>query len=289
MEKIKILLVSHAFVNERFRASVADELAKFSDFEIKMISPLKASTTHNNLAYLSDKGVGNYKLIPSKTYFTERQTFIIYGKELKNTIKKWRPDIIDIFDETPWSFCVAQTIWLCKKYSPKTKVVFFSDNNVKRNWGGKRFFYRLIERYNCINADRIYFPVRGGTYEKLVKEIGYKGKFSYISSSVDMEKFHRSPAKKIRNLRKKIGLRNNDILLGIIGGLGRYQGTFFKGTLTALNALSNLPGNYKLLIMGKGKDEDKKYLNNYAKKRGIDGSRIIIPGFVDEKEIVDYY
>jgi glycosyltransferase involved in cell wall biosynthesis len=285
--KPKVLIIAHSFVVARYRAAVANYLTK--DYDVKLLSPEKFPMTFSKMWDYEDSKDEPYEVVRAKTIFTKKSSFFLYLNKIYDLMKNWQPDVIDIFDEAPWAWSVAQIILFRNLFSPKTKIALFVDNNIDRKWKGMRFFYRYFEKYAISNSDKIYVPIEKSGFEKIVRKGGYKGKISYIAGTVDTSLFKPRAKSQVSALRKSLGLSEKDVTLGIIGGLAKYKGYYPKGTPAAIEACAQLPENYKLLLVGSGSPENLEELKELAIKSEVDSSRIIVTGFVPFGKMPLYY
>lgn len=111
------------------------------------------------------------------------------------------------------------------------------------------------------------------------KELERKGikNVEYVPNGVDIKKFSRGNGKRIR---KKFKIKANENIVLYLGRLAKE-----KNIDLLIKAFSLLKDkDIKLMIAGTGPEEEK--LKKLAKKLNVN---VIFTGFVDDKEIADYY
>lgn len=104
--------------------------------------------------------------------------------------------------------------------------------------------------------------------------------FDIIPSGVDLNLFSRKNSKIIR---EKYNLKDNNFLLGYVGGISRMRELDF--IINALQKLTDIDENYRLMFIGDG--DDKEHLEALAKKLQIQ-DKVIFTGKVPYEQVPFY-
>lgn len=155
---------------------------------------------------------------------------------------------------------------LHKKDCPPIIMTEHSTDNSRRH----RRYFRLIEKYVYENYDHI-ISISKETQDALLRWLGKNAdrKFSIIKNGIDIEKYQNATAYEKDLLYQ--GYKDEDRLIGMVGSF-----TPQKNHKTMIEALSYLPDNYKLILVGEGPlVEDVKKL---VRDKKLD-SRIVFLGF----------
>ena len=140
----------------------------------------------------------------------------------------------------------------------------------------KKFVLRNIKA-----ADEIWV-VSEGAAESL-KNLGYKGAWRVMKNGTDFKK-GASSEKKINNLRKKLGIEDDEFVFLFVGRMMLY-----KNTNLILDALSLLPQDLKFKMIFVGDGIEKSEIEKYSEQVGI-SNRCIFTGAIHDREILrDYY
>ena len=147
-------------------------------------------------------------------------------------------------------------------------------------------YFMLVERALAAFTDRI-IAISDIQKDELLNKynIGNESKYSVVNIGLDLERFS-DLEKKRGNFRRKLGLANDDILIGIVGRLVPVKNhrMFIKAALNLKNLVKpEVFDKIKFIVVGGG--EEKESLTGYAKSLGIDGS-FIFSGWADDIEEV---
>lgn len=113
-------------------------------------------------------------------------------------------------------------------------------------------------------------------------KIGFKGISFLVPNGVDLDIFGQEVREEDRiKLKNLLGKKDDDIYLVTTGRL-----TFKNATDDIISALSKLPNNIHLLVLGKGEEGPK--LQKQADVLDV-GDRVKFVGFVDYKNIPEYF
>jgi hypothetical protein len=132
---MKILYVSHTSLLQSFYRKRIDYIANLTNYKIKVLIPKywKELWKGDQKVFPEDNKSSNYELIKSKIFFAGNGHTAFFRNHVLALIKKFKPDIIDI-EKEPWSFGIFQVILLKKLFSPKSKVIFHTSQNIYKKY-----------------------------------------------------------------------------------------------------------------------------------------------------------
>lgn len=140
----------------------------------------------------------------------------------------------------------------------------------------------MIEKINVKRAKKI-ITMSENLKEQVIKH--YKvpeEKIRVIYSGVNLNEFNPENKKKYNyEIRRKLGIDNNDIVLLFVGNPFKRKGLEY-----AIEALTKIRKNTKLLVFGKNVGNDIANYQKIAKKLGVRG-RFVYGGFTDK--ISEYF
>lgn len=274
--RLKVLVIDHMGVLKSVRKKY-EELSRRKDLDIVLLTPKHWRENSQELWLGKYRDRGNYKIVAGRTTFPGNSWRGVYYTGLIKAIMVAKPDIIHIMQE-PWSFFTLEAIILRNIFSPKSKVVFYTAENIYRDFtypSPLSKLYGFVEKY-------VYKVVDGATpiseeATKVLKHKGFSKMIKVIPLVTDSTLFRKMDASR---LKQAMGLENSFI----VGYVGRLVPE--KGILTLLEAVSKLKYNYKLLIIGSG------YLRttiiDKAALLGIN-DRVILINSTSQPELVKYY
>lgn len=255
---MKILLISHAYVVSENQQKL-ETLGKIKGIELLLFAPSCWKDSLRTVKLEKEKSE-NYKIISSNVFFNGKISIYFFAGRLKKVLKEFKPDIIHI-EEEPWSFVAFQLMLYKKILKLKSKIIFFTWENIYRKY---RFINNLTERYFLGNAD---YAIAGNEEARhvLMKKGFIEDRISVIpQTGVDVERF-----KKINSseLRRKLGIK--EFSVGFIGRLAEE-----KGISTLLDAYLKIKDKAQLLFIGNG--QMKGYISDFINKNNLSGKIIIV-------------
>ncbi len=259
---MRVLMISKACVVGAYQRKI-EELAKFEDIELTLIVP----------PYWLEKG----RKIPLERLHTSGYELLVepmalnghfhlhFYPGLKDQVQCFKPEIMHI-DEEPYNLATFQAIRLAKK--ARARALFFTWQNLLRRYPPP---FSWMERYNLKNAA---YAIAGNQEGKeVLRAKGYRGRVAVIPQfGVDPQIYKPSP--------KKIGLSR----LFTIGYIGRLVEE--KGVDLLLHALSDLPGEWRLRILGSGPQKGR--LQSLVQELGLTEHVAFDPP-IPSPEMPDYY
>jgi glycosyltransferase involved in cell wall biosynthesis len=140
----------------------------------------------------------------------------------------------------------------------------------------------MIRRF-CNRCDGVIVPTF--STEEYLRLIGVKSRICVQPTGVDFDKFNQPHVISSASLRKKLGLKHDDIVLLSVSRLGKEKN--IKFLLDALEALPRLIQlKAKLVVVGEG--DDREYLQNRIAQKGLSGVVQLI-GEITPGNIPAYY
>ena len=238
--KVKVLFIDHTGVLKSDRKKY-EELANFSDLELAILTPNKWEFNYKTYSF-EDSPNGKYEIVNAAVAFPGYPHRSFYLASLKKVLQKFQPDIIHLFQE-PYSLFAGQTVLLRNLFSPKSKLIFITWENLNHKKYPFLFapLYKFMESYTYKNSD-CATPITHSAKEVLQKR-GYRGKCHVMSWGIDLDLFQK---KNVDKLKQDLDL-NGAFTLGFIGRFVEE-----KGILDLLKAASELQGNTKILLIGDG-------------------------------------
>ena len=240
MNTIKVLLIDHMGVLNSDRRKY-EEFADFSDMELVVLAPHKWE--FNYKAYPFEESTnGKYEILNARVAFPGYHHRSFYLRSLKKILQEFQPDIIHLFQE-PYSLFAGQTVFFRNVFSPKSKILFITWENLNH----KRYpflfasLYKLMENYTYKNA--VCATPITHTAKEVLQQRGFKGACYVMSWGLDLDLFKK---KDVSQLREELGFQHSFV----VGFIGRFVEE--KGIMDLLKAASELQGDFKVLLIGTG-------------------------------------
>ena len=204
------------------------------------------------------------KLIGSQSY-----RLLINRKKILSIIGQERPDLIEVGD--PY-----RSAWIALEAASKHKIpiVAFYHSDFPRALGRtisrfcgywiEQFLSHRIHRYVVDLYNRMSATVVASEHlHHVLTDCGIK-RLVRIPLGTDISTFHPHP--RAENLRKELGLSQDDTLLLFVGRLAREKNIrSLIGMMDILTTQSNEQGRYHLLVVGDG--ELRRYIEKQTTKR----------------------
>lgn len=212
-----------------------DELSKFPELEMHALCP-EWGIESGNMRKLKKSPRPDLKT--GKTGFTFHYATTYYYSRLGSMIRTLKPDILSIHDE-PYSLTTGQALAYRAMFSPKSKVVFCSAQNIFKNFSPP---FNLIEQWSYRASSAGYGCGLG--VKEVIQAKGFNGRFDIIPLGLDPELF------KYRQREGKI--EGRPFVIGYVG-----QIVDEKGVFTLMEAFAELKGDAKLVMLGGGDALDR--------------------------------
>jgi glycosyltransferase involved in cell wall biosynthesis len=184
-----------------------------------------------------------YDLVVDPMAFNGSFHFHFYP-QLGRRLRAFRPDLVHI-DEEPYNLATLHALWLAKRAG--AHALWFTWQNLKRDYP---LPFRLIEAYTLNRTDYAIAGSEGAA--QVWREKGYTGRMAVIPQfGVDPDLFAPSEVGRPGRLSAR-----RDAARGFtIAYVGRLVPE--KGVDVLLEALAELPGVWRLRIVGHGPEEEQ--------------------------------
>jgi len=213
-----------------------------------------------HLLKTSQNGV-NIKKISTIRFWGFHGATFLFGFSIINYIKNFKPDIIHI-EEEYYSLVLYEILKVKKMFSPKSKCIFFTSQNINKNF---LFPFNRIENYVLRNTDGA-ITVNSEAASILLKKGFDKPITTMPQFGINPEIFR----------QRKNRERNKKFCIGFIGRLEEV-----KGIDTLLNAAAGLKIEYEIWIVVEGPQSSS--LQVLATKLGIATKLRIFNGISHEE------
>lgn len=234
------------------------------DYETLLIGGKEEASEESSLHILNELGLKPHFIDSMRRdigLVNDREAY----KEIKSIIKKFKPDII----HTHASKAGAIGRYAGISYG-KAKLVHTFHGHVFHSYFSslKTNIYKNIERALAYKTDKI-IAISERQKLELVKKyaICSEDKVKVIPLGFDLEKFRLRSAEKRTSFRKKFGLEEDEIAIGIIGRLVPIKNhKLFIDAIKTIKEGSNK--RIRAFIVGDG--EAREELKEYTKSQGLD-------------------
>jgi len=224
---MRVLTISKACVVGAYQRKI-EELARLEGIEIALIVPPYWLEKGRKIA-LERLHTSGYELLVLPIALNGHFHLHFYPG-LRKEIERFKPDIMHI-DEEPYNLATFQAMRLSKKMG--ARALFFTWQNILRRYPPP---FSWMERYNLDNAAYAIAGNREG--KDILRAKGYCGRVAVIPQfGVDPEIY-----------KPNGGVKEERVFT--IGYIGRLVEE--KGVDLLLQALSGLPGGWRLRILGGG-------------------------------------
>ena len=191
-------------------------------------------------------------------------------------LRDFRPDVVYLVGE-PSELAVAQLARLTRRYSPQTRLVGFSFENVDRQWHGfPRSLRARAERETLSRLDLIVAATNTAR-EHLIRRGFPAERLRVVHLGLDPDFYAGRDGLPVR---AQLGLMSDDFLIGFVGRLVPE-----KGADVLLQALAQLPASHRLLLIGSGRAEAE--LRGLATDLGVE-ERVHWAGRLSREEVANH-
>lgn len=235
---MKVLLISHTCQSLTEGQPKAVELAARLDGELLVLTPDRWRHYGKWRRPQPPSSAGYHYAVGKVAlpWTGPGQFYLHYYPELPSLLKKFQPDIIDVWEE-PWGLVSAQVCWLRQKILPKARVISETEQNLDRRYPPPFSWFRS---YTLSQAD--FAIARSEEALRVIRSQGYNGPAEVVPNAVDAELFR--PLDR-PSCRKALCL--DGIVIGYVGRLVER-----KGLMDLMDALPLCPPGTRLLFAGSG-------------------------------------
>ena len=246
-----VLMVSKACLVGAYQRKL-EEIARFSDVDLMVAVP-PSWREGSRVTHLERAHTEGYQLVVEPLWFNGSFHFHLYPR-LGRRLRSFAPDVVHI-DEEPYNLATAHALWLSKRAG--ARALWFSWQNLNREYP---LPFRIIESYNLQHAD---YAIAGSVGAAQVwREKGYEGPMTVIPQfGVDPEIYAPSSSSP-RSAKHRKRDRARDFTIGYVGRLVPE-----KGVDLLIDAVADLPGVWRLRILGDG--TEKAALQAQARALGV--------------------
>lgn len=227
----------------------------FSEFDIYLLVGVKETNIYDSA--LSKLNI-HFISILEKTYNPILRDLKIL-RRLKKYLSQINPDLVHINACNSIGFKYSKII---KKHTTAKVIVQSHNTRIEKDkLKIKYIFHTLMKKYEKYVDYRLACSEAAGHFL-------FSKPFDILKNGVDLSKFTFNNTDR-KEIRQKLNINNNEILLLNIGRLSQQ-----KNQLFLIDILKHLDNNYKLLLIGEG--ENKQLLEEKIKTNGLINNIIIL-------------
>ncbi|MGQ0723480.1 MAG: glycosyltransferase family 4 protein [Candidatus Eiseniibacteriota bacterium] len=268
-EKLRVLVVDHVAGVEPFRRKY-EILAADPSLELTVFAPDR--WIENRREVRAPASVEGYRILSGKVVWPGRENRAFFVGGLAAAVGRTRPHVLHLMEE-PFSLIALQAAALCRTLHPRAKVVFYTFDNL---YEGFRYSYRPSWAYGLFQRTVHRLSSAGvaacGDAGRILLSRRFEKPIRYVPLGVDVERYAAAPDPARRDA---LGLRGF-----VIGYVGRFLP--IKGLSVLGDALSLLPGEWTLLAVGSGPEQE--VLESKARQGGW-SERLRIAGGVAHADV----
>ncbi len=209
-----------------------------------------------------------------------------FQTDIRKTFRQFSPDLVHVHHPF-WLGSVG--LWLARRhkipvvYTYHTRLEMYSHYVPLPGALFRNVISHVLVRRFCNHCDGVIVP----TYstEEYLRLIGVKSRICVQASGVEFERFNTPQTESVEALRQQYAIGPDKLLLITVSRLGREKNVKFL--IEAIASLdSATQSRLELLIVGEG--DDRQYLQNDIKDRGLE-SNIRLIGAVAPEDLPVYY
>lgn len=181
------------------------------------------------------------------------QTYLHHYPGLKRTIKAFKPDVIDLWEE-PWGLISVQATRLRDRFVPGAALLSETEQNIDKKLP---FPFERFRKHTLSRAD--WLVGRSTEAVDVVWRKGYSGPATSLPNAVDTELFRMLDR---QTCRAQLDLPENARVLGYVGRLVED-----KGLADLIQALKLMPSSTHVVMVGRG--PAREALESLAREMGV--------------------
>lgn len=255
---------------EKLVVEYALRLKSFPDVEVKVFC--LNQTNSPNEAILLENGIEVIFLNKLPKITGSLRSFIrsISGLfEIRKIFKKEKPDIVHYH----------LSLGSCVFFSglPRTTSVFYTQHNEMFAYPQREYFFlrQIMKKYHT------KLIALNQSMRQELNEYFHVDDTVVLNNGIDIAKFRHSKVD-VDRIRKEIGISASDVVVGHVGRFVEQKNHSF--IIEVFNEFLKLEPNAKLLLIGKGKEENK--VRSTLKEMGIEDRVIILHNRTDVNELM---
>jgi len=225
--------------------------------------------------------------LPSMRFLSERRVGLFYHPMVARTVKALGLDIIHTHTEFSMGIFgrgMARALGIPQIHTMHTKYEDYTHYIVKFNMldpVAKSVARRLSMSF-CNNASGVIAPTN--KVRDMLIEYGVNKSIYTIPTGIEMDKFDRYSNDGIADIRKEIGLREDDKVILYVGRISEEKN--INEVFTSLKDYLPKRDNVKIVLVGDG--PERSNLEHLAKKLDI-GGQVVFAGEKPWEDIERYY
>lgn len=200
--------------------------------------------------------------------------------EINKLIKQEKPDILYLHSSKAGALGRIAAL-----FNNKVKIIYNAHGwYFNADIGKKKYIFQFIEKILAYKTNKIIAISKSEYDSAIQKRICPKNKMVLIENGIDTEKYQDYETYR-ESIRIKYGLKENDILVGIVGRISQQKDPIT--TIKAATEIIKYNKNVYFMFVGSGDLEEE--ILNIAKENNI-YSNIIITGWVNNvKEYISAF
>ena len=235
---MRVLVFSHSYVTAANHAKL-EHLARMPDVDLSLICPRYVRRELTALR-VERAEHPDYQILPLRTLYPSHNYRFFYWAAGR-AIARLAPDLLHI-EEEPWSLAAWQAV-RCRRRRPEVKIVFFTWQNLRLDYGWP---HDAIRRAVHAAADA---AIAGNAEAAdVLRQKGF-AKPVHVLPQFGVDETHYT--------RRDERARRRELALSgfVVGYAGRLVPE--KGVELLLDALAGLEGDWSLLLIGRGSLRDR--------------------------------
>ncbi len=274
---IRVLAVDHTAGIAPFRKKFA-ALAAYPELELTVLAPARWVENYKVVRAVSS-GERGYELLTGSVGWPGYENRGFFRSGLGPAIRKSRPDVLHLWEE-PFSVIALQALWLARLWAPSARALFFSSDNLSRNFRYSyrpSWFYGRVERFahgRCVAGTAVSEDVA-----EVLRAKGFAKPLEVIPHGLDLADYPADPrgggevlATRARadEVRARFGLDPP-----VVGFVGRLLNQ--KGVDLLVRAVASMgEPRPSLVIVGDG--PERAALEELIAGLGLSSTASVLPG-----------
>jgi glycosyltransferase involved in cell wall biosynthesis len=276
---MRIAMISKACLVGAYQRKL-EELAGFPGVDLMVIVP-PLWKEGSRVVHLERAHTEGYDLVVEPVAFNGSFHLHVYP-HLRRRLREFQPDVVHI-DEEPYNLATFHALWLSKGLG--AAALWFSWQNLNRRYP---LPFSLIERYNLRHADYAIVGSEGAA--RVWREKGYADRLAVIPQfGVDPDLYAPGPPAGSRERSASAwhtSVTRRDPAQGFaIGYVGRLVPE--KGVDLLLHAVRDLPGLWRLHIVGEG--PERAALERLVLRLGLESRVTFEEGWLPSLRMPAFY